>query len=116
MSEQNHLLLGFVRTTARHSGLRGDSVTSLFDAVSVCLKAGTATPQIAFAAASLVGENLLVAHEIELLAAVDASGLATVAPDPGASAAALLDGTAPQHPPAARAYADRYAERPRRGQ
>lgn len=92
MSEAQSLLLGFVQETARHSGVRGDSLASLFTAASACLKAGVATPQIALAATPLLGEDLLVVHEIGLLAAVEDSGLAILAPGPDDPGTDFVDG------------------------
>jgi PAS domain S-box-containing protein len=93
VNEQMDLLLGFVRATARHSGLRGDTLTSLFVAASACLEAGTGASQVGFDAAPLVGEDLLVAHEIGLLAAAAESGLSTASPGAADAAAAMPDGT-----------------------
>ncbi len=81
MGEHDELLLGFVRTTARHSGLRGDSLASVLATASACLMTGTGTPRIDVVAAPLAGENLLVVHEIGLLAALEESGLAIVTAD-----------------------------------
>ncbi len=81
MSEYDRLLLEFVRTTARHSGLRGDSLASVLATASACLMTGTGTPRIDVVAAPLAGEDLLVVHEIDLLAAVEQSGLAIVPAD-----------------------------------
>lgn len=93
VNEQNDVLLGFVRATARHSGLRGDTLTSLFVTASTSLEAGTGASQIAFSAAALGGEDLLVAHEIGLLAAAAESGLTIASPTAADAALAILDGT-----------------------
>lgn len=91
MSDRNDLLLGFVRSMAHHSGLSGDALAAVFSAAAECLERGTGTPEIIFAAAPLTGENLLLAHEVDLSGAVEGSGLPVVEAVPDESAEPLLD-------------------------
>lgn len=82
MGDRNDLLLGLVQSMARHSGLRGDTLTSVLTDVATCLTKGTRAPRIEFVPAPLVGENLLLAHEVELRDAVSSAGITVVdAPD-----------------------------------
>ncbi len=81
MSVRNELLLEFVRSMARHSGLRHDRVAALLAATAACLEAGTNTAQVAAAATPPTGDDVLVAHEIGLLAAIDESGLPPIDAD-----------------------------------
>jgi PAS domain S-box-containing protein len=95
VSDRKDLLLEFVRAVARHSALRGDTVAALLDAARRNLEIGTGTPEVAFAATTLVGEDLLVAHEIGLAQAAHQAGLSTVAPEAADPVAAFLQGTTP---------------------
>lgn len=82
MGERDELLLGFVREMARHSALRGDEVPSPLKSALACLAAGTGTPSITAERGPLQGEDLLVAHELDLWSALDEVGL----PDTGLAA------------------------------
>jgi len=81
---------------AHHSGLRGDMLASLFAATARCLEAGTGTPEVVFVSAPLAGENLLLAHEVELRGAIEEAGLAVVDSAPGEPSAPLLEGRVPE--------------------
>lgn len=98
MGDRNDLLLGLVQSMARHSGLRGEGLTSLLTDVATCLTKGTKTPLVEFVAAPLTGENVLLAHEVELREAFAAAGLAIIEPDdtggeatPGAAPPVAVD-------------------------
>jgi CheY-like chemotaxis protein len=95
MGDTNDLLLGLVQSMARHSALRGDALTSVLSDVVTCLTKGTRTPRIEFVTAPLAGENLLLAHEVELRDALADAGLPVVEPDDpaalGSAAAAVID-------------------------
>jgi CheY-like chemotaxis protein len=86
------ILLGFVRTAARHSALRGDTLAAAIRAAADALREGTGVTEVAFRPAPLNGVDLLVAHELALADAIDAAGLVpTEAPhDP---ATGVLDPT-----------------------
>ena len=92
MSEQSELLLEFVRSMAHHSGLRGDRVGALLATAATCIEAGTGTTRVEVALATPTGEDVLLAHEVGLQDALDASGVRQIGAEP--SHAALLAGTA----------------------
>lgn len=77
MGERDELLLGFVREMARHSALRGDDVPSLLKSATACLGAGTSAPTITAVRGPLEGEDVLVAHELDLWSALDEVGPST---------------------------------------
>lgn len=75
MGERDELLHGFVREVARHSALRGDAVADVLKSAVACLATGTGSPHIAAARGPLEGEDLLVAHELDLWSTLDEVGL-----------------------------------------
>lgn len=93
MGDRNDLLLGLVQSMARHSGLRGDSLAALLTDVGTVLAKGTGTPRIELLTAPLSGENLLLAHEVELRAAVTEAGLPVIETEGDDGSPALGDAT-----------------------
>jgi PAS domain S-box-containing protein len=73
------LLLRFTQQAASHSALAGDALESLLVAAISCLRDGTSSQAVTFVDAPTVGEDLLLRHEIDLAAALDAAGLAPAA-------------------------------------
>ncbi|MEY2567919.1 MAG: hypothetical protein QOE35_2448 [Actinomycetota bacterium] len=75
MPERTDLLLGFTRHAAQHSAVAGTPLSELLRAAREALLAGTGASAVTHLRAEVVGEDLLLRHEVELDRALDEAGV-----------------------------------------